>query len=56
MLNQSSGTAKEGRVQCVCWAISSLKTRAIPPFYKIIANIKTTELVYELVSTRNGLL
>ena len=41
-------------VRCLCEASSSLKTPAIPPFYKIISDNQSTKLVYNLVYSRGS--
>ena len=46
-LNTEDGAGWE--VRCLTKASSSLKTPAIPPFYKIITDNQSTKLVYNLV-------
>ena len=53
-LNRESWTSELGigagwEVRCLTKASSSLKTPAIPPFYKIITDNQSTKLVYNLV-------
>ena len=43
-----------GGVRCLSQASPSLKTSAIPLFCKIVAKIKSTKLVHNLVYIRTG--